>query len=211
MLEEVDGRQGEGGGGWSDLPETQPMFKHRTRTGAEYCCCHAGEGASNQGHDSLMYKADSVRRIAQRIRQHSTDHKHSLSPEHKQQQHQQQLYFLSCQCARPHSTDQYTISNSISNSLLPVMSVRKAVKLTKQPTRPPSRSGLFLPELGVPTTRSSLPLYRRSSTLKAASTVTNRLLPQRCANRLSCTTPFTGMVTCASTITPEPVIFSQQV
>ncbi len=123
-------------------------------------------------------------------------------------------YFLSCKCPRRHRTDQDTtsnISNSIRNSLLPVMSVRKAVKLTKQPTRPPSRSGLFLPELGVPTTRSSLPLYRRSSTLKAASTVTNRLLPQRCANRLSCSTPFTGMITCASTITPEPVIFSQQV
>ena len=106
--------------------------------------------------------------------------------------------------------DQNTVSNSISNSLLPVMSVRKAVKLTKQPTKPPSRSGLFLPELGVPTTRSSRPLYRRSRTLKAANTVTNRLLPQRCANRLSCSTPFTGMVTCAPRTRPEPSLLNQQ-
>ena len=105
--------------------------------------------------------------------------------------------------------DQDTLSN-ISNSLLPVMSVRRAVKLTKQPTRPPSRSGLFLPELGVPTTRSSRPLYRRSSTLKAARTVTNRLLPQRCANRLSCSTPFTGMVTCTPRTRPEPSLLNQQ-
>ncbi len=108
-----------------------------------------------------------------------------------------------------HDQQHHTVS-SISNSLLPVMSVRKAVKLTKQPTSPPSRSGLFLPELGVPTTRSSLPLYRRSNTLKAASTVTKRLLPQRCANRLSCSTPFTGMVTCALRTRPEPVNLTQQ-
>ena len=137
--------------------------------------------------------------------------------------------FLSCtkqpvpdasRCKAPGSTaqqqttsppfDQNTVSNSISNSLLPVMSVRKAVKLTKQPTKPPSRSGLFLPELGVPTTRSSRPLYRRSRTLKAANTVTNRLLLQRCANRFSCSTPFTGMVTCAPRTRPEPSLLNQQ-
>ena len=60
---------------------------------------------------------------------------------------------------------------------LPAKLVRSAVRLTKQPIVLPCSSGLCRPELGVPTTRSSLLLYLASSTLKAASTVTNKLLP----------------------------------
>ena len=68
------------------------------------------------------------------------------------------------------------------------MLVRSATKLTKQPTRLPSRSGRPLPELGVPTIRSSLPLNLLSSTLNAAKTVANRLLPLCCATSFSCST-----------------------
>ena len=186
MLEEVDGRQGEGGGGVVKI-SLKPSQ-----------CSNTGQGLVQNIAVAMQERVPPIRAmILSCTKQTVSDASRNASGSTAQT--------TSILC------HQNTISNSISNSLLPVMSVRKAVKLTKQPTRPPSRSGLFLPELGVPTTRSSLPLYRRSSTLKAASTVTNRLLPQRCANRLSCTTPFTGMVTCASSITPEPVIFSQQV
>ena len=80
------------------------------------------------------------------------------------------------------------------------MLVRRGTRLTKQPTRLPSRSGRPLPELGVPTIRSSLPLKRRSRTLKAASTVAKRLLPLLWATFFNCSTMPTCRATCTDLI-----------
>ena len=69
---------------------------------------------------------------------------------------------------------------------------------------------MSLLELGVPTGRSSLLLYHNSSTLKAANTVKNRLLPLRCAMSRNCCTSFTDNFTCNNDMRKTMLVYQDE-
>ena len=95
---------------------SQNRPRHNQQHQQQHTFCHvSAQGVTEQTKTQSAASATAYFLSCQCARRHRRTNTQSAT-----------AYFLSCQCARHHRTDQDTISNSISGSLLSVMSAHKA-------------------------------------------------------------------------------------